>query len=52
MITERLDENSDDELPLNKQLKFHPLIIIIRSVFEERGRLYLQFFLDGTFYEL
>ena len=27
--------NSDDHLPLNKQLKFRSMIIIIRSVFEE-----------------
>ena len=27
--------NSDDDLPLNKQLKFHNMVITIRSVFEE-----------------
>ena len=27
--------NSDDDLPLNKPLKFHAMTIIIRSVFEE-----------------
>ena len=26
--------NSDDDLPLNKSLKFHAMIIIIRSVFD------------------
>ena len=44
--------NSDDDLPLNKQLKFHNMIITIRSVFEEDGKLYLQIFLDDTLYEL
>ena len=44
--------NSDDDLPLNKQLKFHNMIITIRSVFEEDGKLYLQVFLDDTLYEL
>ena len=44
--------NSDDDLPLNKPLKFHIMTIIIRSVFEEDGKLYLQFFLDEAFYEL
>ena len=29
--------NSDDDLPLNKQLKFHNMVITIRSVFEEDG---------------
>ena len=44
--------NSDDDLPLNKQLKFHNMIITIRSVFEEDGKLYPQVFLDDTLYEL
>ena len=35
--------NSDDDLPLNKPLKFHAMIIIIRSGFEEDGKLYPQF---------
>ena len=29
--------NSDDDLPLNKPLKFHAVTIIVRSVFEEDG---------------
>ena len=44
--------NSDDDLPLNKQLKFHIMAITIRSVFEEVGELYPQVFLDDTLYEL
>ena len=44
--------NSDDDLPLNKPLQFHSLTIIIRSVFEEGGKLYPQVFLDDTLYEL
>ena len=44
--------NSDDELPLNKPLKFHNMTITIRSVFEEDGKLYPQVFLDDTLYEL
>ena len=44
--------NSDDDLPLNKQLNFHDIIITIRSVFEEDGTLYPQVFLDNTLYEL
>ena len=43
--------NSDDDLPLNKQLKFHNMTITIRSVFED-GKLYPQVFLDDTLYEL
>ena len=44
--------NSDDNLPLNKPLKFHMMTIIIRSVFEEDGKLYLKGFLDEALYEL
>ena len=44
--------NSDDDLPLNKQLKFHLMTITIRSVFEEDGKLYPQVFLDDALYEL
>ena len=44
--------NSDDDLPLNKLLKFHNMTITIRSVFEEDGKLYPQVFLDDTLYEL
>ena len=44
--------NSDDDLPLNKPLKFHAMTIIIRSVFEEGGKLYPQVFLDDALYEL
>ena len=44
--------NSDDNLPLNKPLKFHNMTITIRSVFEEDGKLYPQLFLDDSLYEL
>ena len=44
--------NSDDGLPLNKPIKFHAMTIIIRSVFEEGGKLYLQAFLGDTLHKL
>ena len=44
--------NSDDDLPLNKQLKFINLTIIVRTVFEEYGKYYPQIFLDECLYEL
>ena len=37
--------NSDDDLPLNKQLKFFNLTIIVRTIFED-GKYYSQIFLD------
>ena len=39
--------NSDDDLPLNKPLKFHMMTIIIRSVFGD-VKLYPQVFLNGA----
>ena len=36
--------NSDDNLPLNKPLKFRLMTLIIRCVFKEDGKFYLQFF--------
>ena len=44
--------DTDDNLPLNKPLKMRMLAIIIRSVFEEDGKFYLQVYLDGCLYEL
>ena len=44
--------NSDDDLPLNKPLKFHAMTIIIRSVFGEDDKLYTQVFLEDALYEV
>ena len=44
--------NSDDNLPLNKPLKFHNMAITISTVFKEDGKLYPQIFLDDTLYQL
>ena len=44
--------SSDDDLPLNKTLKFSLMIITIRCVFKEDNELYPQVFLDDSLYEL
>ena len=44
--------NSDDDLPLNKSLKFSLMTITIRCVFKEDNELYPQVFLDDALYEL
>ena len=44
--------NSGNDLPLNKPLKLHAMTIIIKSVFEKGGKLYLQVFLEECLYEL
>ena len=43
---------SDNKLPLNKQLKFLRVTIVIRSVFEDDGKYYPQAFLDNCFNEI
>ena len=43
--------NSDDNLPLNKPLKFRNMTITIRPVFEKDCKLYPQGFLDDTLYQ-
>ena len=50
----KIQFNFDDNLPLNKPLKFHNVTITIRSVLEEDHKLYLftKVFLDDTLYEL
>ena len=44
--------DSDDDLPLNKILKFRILTIIIRNIFEKNGKYYPQIFLDDALYEV
>ena len=44
--------NSDDNLPLNKQLKFYNMTVTTRCVFEEDNKLYPQVFLDEALYSL
>ena len=44
--------NSDDNLPLNKPLKFQNMTVTIRYVFSEDNKLYPQIFLDEALYSL
>ena len=44
--------NTDDDLPLKKQLKFPKLAIIIRCVFQKGEKLDPQVYLDECMYEL
>ena len=43
--------DSNNDLPLNKPLKFHAMTIIITSVFEEDDKFYPQLYLDYALYE-
>ena len=44
--------NSDDNLPLNKPLKFYQMTVTIKNVFSEDNKLYPQVFLDEALYSL
>ena len=44
--------NTDDDLPLNKSLKFPALVIIIRFVIQEGTKLNPQIYLDECLYQL
>ena len=44
--------SSDDNLPLNKPLKFYQMTITIRCVISEDNKLYPQVFLDEALYSL
>ena len=44
--------NSDDDIPLNKQLNFPIITVTIRNIFEKDGKYYPQSFLDECLYEV
>ena len=48
----RIGINTDDDLPLNEQLKFPTLTVIIRRVLQKDEKLYPQIYLDEYLYEL
>ena len=48
----RIGVKTDDDVPLNKPLKFPTLTIIIRCVFQEGEKLYPQIYLDECLYQL
>ena len=48
----RIGVNTDDDLSLDKQLKFPTLTIIIRCVLQNGEKLYPQIYLDECLYEL
>ena len=48
----KIGTNSDDDLPLNRSLKFPTLTIINRCVFQEIKKLFPQIYLGEYTYEL
>ena len=47
----RISVNTDDNIPLNKRLKFPTLTIIIKCVLQNGETLYPQIYLDERLYE-
>ena len=48
----RIGVNTGDDMPMNKQIKFLTLTIIIRCMFQNGKELYPQIYLDKCLYEL
>ena len=48
----RIGINTDNDLPLNKPLKFLTLTIIITCALQKSEKLYPQIYLDECLYEL
>ena len=48
----RIGVNTNDNVPLNKKLKFPTLTIVIRYVIQNGKKLYPQIYLDECLYEL
>ena len=48
----KIKSDTEDKLPLNKQLKLDMLTIMVRYVFEEDGKFYPHLYLDDGLYEL
>ena len=44
--------NSDEKLPLNKPIEIPTIAIVIRAIFLENNKHYLQVFLDECLYKL
>ena len=48
----KIEFDTDDDLPLNKPLKFSSMTIIFGSIFEEDSKYFPQIYLDECLYEL
>ena len=44
--------DSDNKLPLNNPLKYLTMTMVVRSVFQDEGKIYPQVYLDECLYEL
>ena len=44
--------NTDDDIPLNKELHFPTITVVIRCVFEKDGKYYPQIYLGECLYQV
>ena len=62
LVTRKLDDydqkymrikiDTHDKLPLNKTIKIPIITIVVRAVFHENNKYYLQVFLDECLYKI
>ena len=48
----RIKIDTHDKLPLNKTIKIPIITIVVRAVFHENNKYYLQVFLDECLYKI
>ena len=48
----KIQFNSDDDVPLNKTIEIHNVIIVVRAIFHENNKYCPQTLLDDCLFEL
>ena len=48
----RIKFNSDDKLPLNKTIEIPTMTLVVRAVFHENNKYYLEVFLVKCLYKI
>ena len=52
LITKNLDDDSDDDLSLNKTVEIYNVATAVRAIFYENNKNYPKVFLDECLYEI
>ena len=48
----KIQFNSDDDVPLNKTIEIHNVIIVVRAIFHENNKYCPQILLDDCLFKL
>ena len=48
----KIQFNSDDDVPLNKMIEIHNVIIVVRAIFHENNKYRPQILLDDCLFKL